>query len=98
MRENTKRYAVILGCAALAILAVLGFSLFMRGPAVPAELAGAEVGYQLYYPNSLPTKFEVQKKSIQVSDSLVLFQVTDGSGKKLTVSQQQKPPNYEFES
>jgi hypothetical protein len=99
MRKKTDwRVVIILGISLLVLIGFIGASAINKKPAIPKQLVGAAVGFRLYYPKQLPTRLQVMNNSIRVNDQAVIFQVQDTSGKRASITEQHKPPNFDFDS
>lgn len=62
---------------------------------LPSYVA-SEVSFRLYQPHALPSGFALDKKSFGITSQVVTFVLTYDSGKKLLVSEQPKPQDFDF--
>lgn len=84
----------------VAIIATGGIIIYRRSnPSNPLPAAiTSQVTFPLYYPAKLPPGFVFDQGSASATPQVVTFSVSHHDGKKLIVSQQPVPPDFDFEN
>lgn len=90
---------LVIGTASLGFIYLREPVLSLLKPKAPFSPEISEKSQTpLYYPTKLPGSFKMETNSITQSDTgVVIYAITDDSGKKINVSIQKKPDNLNLE-
>lgn len=98
-KSNGKLVKPILGVF-LVVFLVLGGTVLWRGPIASmtkiknpfSEEISRSIDTKLYYPTKLPSSYKMELNSIaQPEPSVLVYSITDNSGKQINISIQKKP-------
>lgn len=69
-----------------------------NGDAKPPRHIIQDAGFPLYMPKKLPGNYQVDPQSFALTEGLLAFRATDGTGSTITFTEQRKPKDFDFDS
>ncbi len=106
-KHNTKKIGLYVATPVTLLVLVFGGMALWNGPIAALlkppspfneEVLGKMTETPLYYPTKLPGTYKIELNSItQPESSVVVYAITDDSGKKINVSLQAQPKNMTLE-
>lgn len=98
---KTRRRLVIVGILISVVCAVgiglIVFNLSKNRPSALLDTAN-RASFTVYEPSYLPAGYSVDKKSIELRDTILIFRASNKSGGSLIFTETPTPPGYDYRS